>query len=240
VRRLTNLLRLNRELDGRVRRAAVRTTELNERYQRRISSELHDGPAQYLGLALLRLDKLDDLCNASPNPAEAHRDVEVIRSALAQTMQEVRSICSGLGLPNLDRLSLQACIERAIRAHERTTGTSVSLSCIQIPDDAPLSIKITTYRVIQEALTNAHRHADGVGQEVIIRGSSTRIQLEVIDAGPGITIPSTTDWSEHMGLSGMRERVESNGGIFRIESRPGFGTRIFADLPLAQDEEQYD
>jgi signal transduction histidine kinase len=240
VVRLTNLLRLNRDLDGRVRRAAVRTTELNERYQRRLSSELHDGPAQYLGLALLRIDRLGDLCDTAPNPEQAHKDLEVIRNALTQTMQEVRSICSGLGLPNLERLTTQACVERAIRAHERSTGSTVTLSISQVPDDTPLSVKITLYRVIQEALTNAYRHAKGVGQEIVLRGGNNRIQVEVADRGPGITIPSTTDWSEHMGLSGMRERVESNGGIFRIESRSGYGTRIFADLPLAQAEEHYD
>ncbi len=240
VQRLTNALRLNRELDGRVRRAAVRTTELNERFQRRLSSELHDGPAQYLSLALLRMDRLSELVELASNPNQAKLDLETIQGALTQTMDEVRLICSGLGLPNLESLTIEQCLSRAIRSHERTTGTSVEVRVSTLPEYAPLSVKITLYRVIQEALTNAFRHANGVGQAVVLRSGNNRIQVEVSDSGPGIAIPTTTDWSEHMGLSGMRERVESIGGIFRIESRPGQGTRIFADLPLVLAEERYE
>jgi signal transduction histidine kinase len=233
---LLDLLAQNRDLDQRVRRAAFRTTELQERFRRRLSSELHDGPAQYLGLALLRLDRLTDACQATANPERTLQDLDVIRNALTQTMQEVRAISGGLGIPQLDKLTLQQTIERVVRAHERRTNTKVQLSISDLPAQVALPIKITTYRVIQEALSNAFRHAGGVGQEVAVTQDEQQLALLISDQGPGMGL-ADTEWGEHMGLAGMRERVESLGGLFQIESVPGQGCQIHIQLPLTIPEE---
>src|SRR5438094_755017 len=108
VSRLTDLLKQNAELHERVRRAAARTTALNERFLRRISAELHDGPAQDIGLALLRLDHVVARCEVyHALRSSAHQDSQdlaVIESSLNHAMQEERAISYGLELPHLGNL----------------------------------------------------------------------------------------------------------------------------------------
>lgn len=236
VVQLQNLLGQNKELNERVRRAAQRTTELNERFLRRIGAELHDGPAQDLGLALLRLDHLQPTAELSYSkvarePA-SEPDFQVIQSSLRHALQEIRAISAGMGLPELENLPLSETIVRAIRAHERRTASSVSATIGELPANVPVPVKITVYRILQEALSNAYRHAAGAGQSVQIGFDGRQLKVVVSDTGPGFDQTAEEEWEDHLGLIGMRERVESLGGYFKIESGQGSGTRVVAELPL--------
>jgi signal transduction histidine kinase len=236
VVRLKELLAQNKELHERVRRAARRTTALNERFLRRFSAELHDGPAQDLGLALLRLDQL----LPQPEPAQhlqnsestGPSDFHTVQSSLRHALQEIRAISAGMGLPELENVTLAETVARAVRAHERRTGTQVALHTNALPENAPLPVKITVYRIIQEALSNAYRHAHGADQQVEIDFGCNQLNVAISDKGPGFDKSYEAQWDEHLGLAGMRERVESLGGVFQIESQPGSGTRVIAQLPL--------
>jgi signal transduction histidine kinase len=228
VGQLQLLLYQNQLLSDRVRRAARRSTSLNERFLRRISAELHDGPAQDLGLALLRLDHL------RPNGAPPVEDFEVVQGSLQHALQEIRAISAGLGVPALENTSLAEVATRAVRVHERRTRTSVALRLVgDLPDPAPLPVAITVFRLLQEGLNNAYRHAGGAGQAVTITCEAGQVVVEIADAGPGFdAAAATAAGDEHLGLAGMRERVESLGGTFRIDTAPGAGARLVARLPL--------
>ncbi len=231
VTRLTDLLAQNEELHERVRRAAARTAALNERFLRRISADLHDGPAQDLGLALLKLDQVIARSEQA-GAADDQPDLAAVYQSLSLAMQEVRAISAGLGLPQLSDLTVTETVGRVVRTHERRTSSRVEVTLQDLPEQAPLSVKIALYRFVQEALTNAFQHAGGVGQQVRVVGREHHLEAEVRDAGPGLDGMKESKWDEHMGLVGMRERVESLGGTFRIESEPGQGTRAAAILPL--------
>ena len=238
VTRLTELLAQNEKLHERVRRAAVRTTALNERFLRRISAELHDGPVQDLSLALLSLDRLAvPAVQPDAAPVEA---VETLEGVLRHALQEIRAISAGLGLPQLNDLTLTETITRVVRTHERRTGTSVAVTLTDLPTQATLPVKITVYRLIQEALTNAYRHADGSDQALQVACQSDWLSIVVADSGPGFDTGQTLDWEQHLGLVGMRERVESLGGVFQIESERGGGTRVVARLSLQAAESEYE
>jgi signal transduction histidine kinase len=107
----------------------------------------------------------------------------------------------------------------------------VSLELGALPKQISMPVKITVYRLIQEALNNAYRHAGGAGQQVRVDCESDRMVIEVADQGPGFQIAGGGEWDGRLGLSGMRERVESLGGHFNIDSEIGRGTRIQATLP---------
>ena len=240
VSRLTELLQQNAKLHDRVQRAASRTAALNERILRRISAELHDGPAQDLGLALLRLDHV--VARAESVPAGRTTcsndalDLDAVKGSLSHALQEVRAISTGMGLPELKHLTLGETLARVIRTHERSTSSKVQLKLEHVPDQGPLPIKITLYRVVQEALSNAFRHGAGAAQQVKLAYMSGELQLVVSDAGPGFDSTGEQSSEEHLGLVGMRERVESLGGIFRIESAVRCGTRISVHLALTAEE----
>jgi signal transduction histidine kinase len=239
IEMLTGLLAQNSELHERVRQAASRNTETTERLLRRISSDLHDGPAQDLGLALLRLDHVM-AGRAEVSPAESgagehdyQEDLDVIQDSLTRAVQEVRAISTGLRLPELEGLEPQGVVERVVRTHERKTGTRVALRVSDLPKQVDFPVKIALYRLIQEGLTNAFRHGGGVGQNVRAWGEKLQLRIEVSDRGPGFAWTGALPAADgHLGLIGMRERVESLGGLFSVESVVGLGTTIKAWLPL--------
>ncbi len=242
VAQLARLLAQNEELHGRVRRAASRTTALNERFLRRISAELHDGPAQDLGLALLRLDSIIAHCGACPlthtQGHQVNRDLDTIQTSLQRALGEVRTLATGLRLPELDNLTITETLAQVARVHKRRTGTEVTLSLNGLPEGAPLPVKITLYRLVQEALNNAYRHGGGAGQKVRVGRDGDHLSIEVSDQGPGFDWGQVDDRDEHLGLAGMRERVESLGGLFHIETKLGQGAKILARLPIYPVEEE--
>jgi signal transduction histidine kinase len=236
VARLTDLLDQNQQLHGRVRQAAASIATLHERLLRRVGSELHDGPAQDLSLALMQIDTV---ISQSENNGQEHpkgKSLELlttIETALKNALTELRAISSGLSLPQLAGLSTAETIAHAARAHERRTGTKVNLDLKNLPEQLPLPVKITVYRLVQEALNNIFKHAGGVGQQVNGYTSDGSMIIQISDQGPGFNVNEVGNREgDHLGLEGMRERVESLGGRFQIESQPDEGTKISAILNL--------
>jgi signal transduction histidine kinase len=236
ISRLIELLSQNKELHDRVRRAAGSVATLNEQILRRVGSELHDGPAQDLGLSLLKLDALIGRGEKGQAEIAFVEELTSIQSSLQNAQKEIRAISTGLSLPQLMEVSLPETVTRAVRAHERRTGSQVTLDVASLPEQAALPVKITAYRVLQEALHNAFRHADGAGQRIQVCMESDLLVLEIADQGPGFAVQPATLMPGHLGLTGMRERVESLGGTFSVNSEIGQGTQVIARLPLHPEE----
>jgi signal transduction histidine kinase len=161
-----------------------------------------------------------------------------IQSALQNAQKEVRAISSGLSLPQLAELSLPKTVIRAVRAHERRTGSRVELDVAPLPEQAVLPVKITVYRVIQESLNNSYRHAGGANQRIRAFMDGDFLALEVSDDGPGFVPQPSATFDGHLGLAGMRERLESLGGTFSVQSELGKGTQVTARLALPPGAEE--
>jgi signal transduction histidine kinase len=235
VIQLRDLLDQNNRLNERVQRAAASVTTLNEQNLRRIGSELHDGPLQELGLALLKVDTVIANCETPQkelSPNTTFPVLEKIQASLQSAMKEIRTISAGLSVPHLNELRLEEVVNRAVLAHMRRTGTRVDLKLDKLPEKSSMPVKITIYRLLQEALNNAYQHAGGIGQEVTVRKDNGSLLLEVVDHGPGFDTRPDYSATGQLGLPGMRERVESLGGTFELESAIGKGTRIAVRLPI--------
>jgi signal transduction histidine kinase len=233
VLELSQLLAQNQRLHERVRQAANRTTALNEQSLRRIGADLHDGPAQALALALLRLDTV------APSEGEPSRQSEalaVVQKAVKEAMGEVRAIATGLRLPELQPLSLTEVAERAVQAHERRSGTPVELRLDALPEQAPLAVKIALLRSLQETLSNATRHGGGIDVRAHVWVEADRLYLTVSDAGPGFDW-TAVDTDGHLGLAGVRERAELLGGHFHIGTAPARGAVVQMYWPLVDGDE---
>ncbi len=235
VSQLTILLAQNEHLHERVARAAERTTALNERFLHRIAADLHDGPGQGLSLALMRMQTLAEMCSICQSAIGGDHTVAeefgMLQQGLQSALQDMRSIAKGLHLPDIDELSLADIARRAVRDYERTSGVTVELTMQSVPDDAPLPVKITLFRLLQESLANGCRHGGAVNQRVLLYILDNQLQLEVRDGGKGFD-PQTAETEGHLGLEGMRERVEILGGTFVLWSAAGQGTLVRAALPL--------
>jgi signal transduction histidine kinase len=219
----------NAVLRRRVVAASARATAQTERAIRRIGSDLHDGPAQYLSLASLRLH------GALDGTAATSEDTTLVQDSLDNALNELRIISRGLALPDLDQLDLQSLIGRAVKDHSRQTGLAIDVT-IDAPDSLALNYaqKLCVFRVLQEALSNASRHGRTDTAQVNVTSSNQTLALVISDQGQGF---DTTE-IRHIrpdggqGLFGLIDRAESLGGQFDLWSEPGKGTRLTLTLPL--------
>ena len=232
VRQLSALLEQNAGLHDRLRRAAERTTALNELERRRIGSDLHDGPTQTLAFAMLRLDTVES--HLEETGESGGQDLASIRGALADALGDMRTIAAGLRTPQLELATPADIVRKAVAENERRAGSHAAVDVAGIPGRAPLATKIALYRILLEALSNATRHGGGAGLEVRVTGSGDgTLMAEVSDKGAGFDVRQRP-LQGHLGLTGMRERAELLGGRFELESSTGDGTRIRVFLPLTE------
>lgn len=222
---LSRMLDLNRALRRRADTANQRTATLNERYLRRISAELHDGPAQLLGFAALRLEAI------AKGKAQGD-DESLVSSSITEAIQEIRDICRGLTLPELEMLSGDDVVRRAIQAHETHSRTRI-ISEVGRLDIRAQAAKICVYRFIQEALSNATRHAGASKISVTATEDDQHIRIAVEDNGTGFVRSSDEDG---LGLAGLEERLAGLGGHLDIASDTTAGTRICMTLPKRTGE----
>jgi signal transduction histidine kinase len=220
----------------RIKQASSRGVELNEQYLRRIGSELHDGPLQSIGFALLKLDSIFQSGSDSARSDKADFVViDKIQHALNDALQELRSLSAGLTIPELQELSAREAIAKVIKRHESRTLTSVSHELHNLPENLSTPTKICLYRLVQEGLNNAYRHGAGIDQRVDVSVQGSLLFLTISDDGPGMDIDdaSKINDADHLGLRGMRERVESLGGDFQITrtSKSG-GVKLIATLTI--------
>jgi len=225
VAQLSELLRQNRLLRTRVERAAQNATEDNERLMRRLGYDLHDGIAQLIGLALLRIDRVQGTERDKDN-------LKKIQKALADALGDIRNLCRGLLLPEVQNHTIGEALTFMIRQHERRTGTSVACSISDLPDQAAPFIKMALCRFVQECLNNAFKHAGGQDQRVSASWDGRTILIEVADKGPGMDVVDGDLGKDRLGLAGLRDRIESIGGELTVRTAPGAGTRLTASLPL--------
>ncbi len=218
----------NRRLRERVQNAAARSSAMNDQALRRLAGDLHDGPAQLLGFAALRLDKLRDANGDS-------EEIDVIERAVKDAIREVRTISRGISLPDIDARSACDIVQGVADAHAARTGAKVDVFC-EVGEGCTLSaaVKICLYRFVQEGLNNAWRHADGKGQEVRLTCDRGDLSLVVRDRGPGFVggeIDMESDGG--MGLSGLQDRIESLGGTMVMQNRPDGGAELSMELETA-------
>jgi signal transduction histidine kinase len=220
----------NVELRRRAIEASARATAQAERTLRRVSADLHDGPAQYVALAAMRMGSL------VPATEDGRREAAALGEALQTALAEIRALSRGLSLPELDRLSLAEVARRAVEAHLRPAGPPVALS-YSGPEDPEVdeSSRICLYRFLQEALSNASRHAPGAEVRVEVAVEGRRLTATVADSGPGFDpAAGTSPGAGGLGLAGLRDRVESLGGELRVDSAPGRGARLTLMLTLEE------
>ena len=236
LQQLSTVLAENDHMRERLRKAGVSTTTLNEEFLIRIAADLHDGPAQTIAFALMRFDEFSANCHGcASSPANTAKELRSIHTALESSLRDVRKISSGLAIPGMTELSLADVARRAVRDFEHLSGLTVHAEIDDALAKAPLSVKITVYRLLQESLTNCWRHAPGGTPHVQVRKTDGEVLVSITDQGAGFDLQSAAVGGR-LGLAFMRERVRLLGGIFEIDSAPGQGTCIRARLPLSTDE----
>jgi signal transduction histidine kinase len=236
IKTLSNLLNQNEELRNRLQNSSNRVVEINERYLHRIGADLHDGPAQLIAFALLRLDSLKSMLHKKYPEREDSNEISAVYDALRDAMSEIRELSAGLTLAKLEEMSPRTVLDEIISAHQKRIETTVTLDVESVPEWLPLPVKITAFRFIQEGLNNAYEHAQGIDQRVVCRFDHQDLVLEVSDGGPGFVLESAASNNGGLGLIGLRERIENLGGTLSVNSLPGRGTTLVMQCHAREKE----
>ena len=225
------------DLRKRLQKASRRSTELNESFLRRLGADLHDGPAQLVAFALL---KLDELTSESKSSADKQSVGLSIKEPLNDALTEIRNLSGGLTLPGFDGLTAWEVMSKAANSHERRSGVKIHRDLDVAGNNLylPESILICVYRFVQETLNNSFQH--GRTEEVFLSGTQElhKFIITVSDSGVGFD-PAVVERETHgLGLAGLRERIESVGGTFRLKSRLSRGTQVCASFNLDTHQEE--
>jgi signal transduction histidine kinase len=232
LQQVTRVARQNSQLRKRIQTSSTRMTELNEQYLKRIGADIHDGPAQLLALAALKMDNLkkDEI------KTEKIEEIHALKVILDNAMKDIREISSGLTLPEIKELSLQETIDRVVTKHMELTDLPVDLSNSSLDAKATYSVKICVFRFIQEALNNAWQHAGGMGQSVMwhLNPKDFSLTIRVSDRGPGFPVQYNVSTTSGLGIEGMRERIQSMGGSLVLKNREGGGATMEMNVGLVE------
>jgi PAS domain S-box-containing protein len=205
----------------RLRTLSRRLVELQESERRLIARELHDEVGQLLTGLKLMLETGDP----AGRSAEAGRIADDL-------LRRVRNLSMDLRPPMLDDLGLIAALHWHLERYTAQTGVRVDFHHAGLDRRYPLQVEVAAFRVVQEALTNVARHAGVPEATVHVWTDEGRLGVRVEDRGTGFEVAAPRAGTS-TGLQGMRERVGLLGGRLTIESTPGSGTQLTADLPLA-------
>jgi signal transduction histidine kinase len=209
--------------------ARMETIRSNEHLLGQIGQDLHDGPIQLLSILALKLDQPSDPIRA-PDVSKCKPATTSTSGLLAGALVELRSISTGLVLPQLDGLAMQDALQLAVRQHESITETKVACTIGDLPF-CPPPLRVCLYRLVQEALNNAYYHASGHGQAVTAFADTHWIHIAISDSGSGSLEARPPRREMGLGLLGLRRRVEAFHGSFNVCSRPD-GTRVSAKIPI--------
>lgn len=210
-----------------------------EEERRRVAYEVHDGLTQVAIAAYQQLQNFAD--DHPPASAREREDLDEAVDLVQQTVGEARRVIADLRPTALDDLGLAAAVRVQVE-RLRAEGYSVRYEESLGGKRLPAALETALFRIAQEALTNARKHAGAALLHVTLERSEKTVCLEVRDWGRGFNPNLSTNGGpgERVGLSSMRERAALVGGDLRILSEPGTGTSVAAEIPLPESEWEMD
>jgi two-component system sensor histidine kinase UhpB len=231
---VTSRMRLETDLRGaneRLRHLSARVLDAQEAERRQIAHELHDEIGQNLSALKLFAGHLRG--NA---PAALHTQIDEWITVLDSSLAQLRDLSRLLRPVQLDHMGLLPALRALLDTQAHAAGWLTRFEASG--SDARFDNRIETvcYRVVQEALTNAVRHAAAASVTLRVHRGTQEIKIEIEDDGRGFDLGGARTRIQQglsMGLLGMEERVQLAGGSFEIDTAPTRGTRLVAVMPLA-------
>jgi signal transduction histidine kinase len=216
---------------GALRRLTVSLLQSQDEERRSFARNLHDSIGQHLTSLKINLDRMNAL---GQHPARPDLLSECLRS-VEECLKETRTISYLLHPPLLDEAGFESAARWYVDGFAQRGGIRATLNFPDKMDRLPKSVELALFRILQESLTNVHRHSGSPTVEIDIKVEAGTVTLAVRDAGRGIPEQVLSHFRETgtagIGLAGMRERVADLGGALRVESNKK-GTVMMATIPL--------
>jgi signal transduction histidine kinase len=217
--------------DNALHELSARLLDLQDAERRRIARDLHDSTAQTLAALAMTLSLLEQPVAALP--ADARALLVESMTLTRQCSDELRTTAYLLHPPLLDELGLSDAVRDYCDGFARRSGIRVDLELPPTLGRLSNEVETTLFRMMQECLTNIHRHSGSQTASIHLGLQPSEIRMEVRDRGNGmVSNPDVSQEGMGVGIAGMRERVRQLGGRLEIETGPG-GTAITGILPLS-------
>jgi signal transduction histidine kinase len=226
--------RLHQERLAIMRQQLIRVTAAQEEERQRIARELHDGVGPALASMSHRLRAVRELLDdQQPLPAAAAAEIEELAGLAADYVRDIRRLIYDLRPAALDELGLVPALRDYLLRRQREQALDIGLRAAE-GERLPAPVEIALFRIVQEAVNNAVKHAQAGTVQVSLARETAGVRLRIADDGLGFD-PQAPRPSKHVGLWSMRERVEQLGGDFEVTSAPGQGTTLTAWVPLGEE-----
>jgi signal transduction histidine kinase len=230
-RLLNTELAAREQAEASLRTLSVRLLELQDQERRRFSRELHDSLGQYLVGVKMNL-------TMAANSAPSNSCIAEALALLDQAINETRTISHLLHPPLLDETGFASAARWYVEGFTKRSGIQTGLDMPDNLDRLSSSLELALFRVLQESLTNVHRHSQSPRADVTVRVSSSEVMLRVRDYGKGMPPDVLGRFRRRrahggVGLAGMRERIRELGGQLEMDS-DAHGTQVVATVPRVE------
>lgn len=211
----------------------AKTIHLQEEERARIARDMHDGVVQLITSARFEMQAARVVSGARL-PSPAHKKLTAAREVLEEAENEIRRAIYDLHSPVLDAVGLVAALQQHVDRFKGLSGISSDLVVEGSVYRLPPETEVAVFRMIEESLNNVGAHADASQASVLLQFEPRRLTISIQDNGHGFDY---ADWSRHghqnhLGLLGMRERIENLSGNMQVISENKCGTRIIFQLPV--------
>jgi len=225
-----------KQIENELRDLSGRLLSLRDEERRRLARDLHDSVGQLLAGAAMNLTMVERKLPLT-DPASLQW-LKNLSSLLEQSVKEVRTLSYLLHPPLLDEVGLPSALEWYVSGFSERSQIRVALELPENLGRLRHDVELALFRIVQEALTNVHRHSESPTAKVTLRKTPGQVRLTVEDRGKGMEVPlHHGDNEEHpvlgVGISGMRERVRNLGGQMQLRSG-SWGTELEILLPIAE------
>ena len=224
----------NREMELRRRNAEIRELAgklmtAQEEERRRISRELHDGLNQKVAALSIRISSIKNQLNGADESLRNH--FEKLQASSMDIAGDVRRLSHELHSAVLEHVGLSAALKSYVAEFSRLENVQIALSVPDTLEAVPWDVAVCLYRVAQESLRNIVKHSGVKYAEIMLTVDDHTIQLHVSDSGVGFDLAAARD-SGGLGLASMEERIRLVQGTFWICTKPGYGSKVLATIPL--------
>jgi signal transduction histidine kinase len=214
-----------------LRQLNQRVVQSQDQERRRIARELHDSIGQHLAAITMSVSML-----GSRVPPEFRPAVEEILKQIKSCVKDVRTISHLLHPPLLDEVGLSSALNWYVGEFSKRGGIQVDLEMLPELGRMNREVETAIFRIVQESLTNIHRHSGAQTARISIRRGDGRVRISISDDGRGIsneTLKRIAAGQSGVGVTGTRERVKQLGGTFQIRSNDP-GTTLDVELPFTE------
>jgi two-component system, NarL family, sensor histidine kinase DegS len=207
----------------------LKIIEAQEEERKRVSREIHDGPAQMMANVLLRSELVERIYREK-GIDDALKEIRDLRVMVKNSLSEVRRIIYDLRPMALDDLGLVPTLAKYLKNFQEHTGMEISFRNLGKEVRLPATLEVAIFRFVQEAVQNAFKHADPREVQVKMEIKATKVIVIIKDDGKGFDLAQKKDGA--FGLLGMKERVNMLKGDLTIDSKINRGTLIMLIIPI--------